>query len=245
VSSKGGAIPQHHSFINLHSSHVDASKSASPDLEFKIKDKHGKLIQRKVYDVQGETITLSGYIDKTLNVPSSPTTDEPFASVATLKRFCPTCKPLPDYETPSDLIGARLDDTDGTVLARGLTPCEWEFAPEKPGDQAYKTRMPREVAITLTVPKALVVKLSSAGGSRSIVVKPGGILTLGSATVEDMMRVGVEVDPAHDSSIDHHFELFYHLLEGSNAAKHPLPEKAAGCFQIRRPNGVDCPPVQQ
>jgi hypothetical protein len=249
VSTRGGAIPHHRPFISVKASDLDSSKSDSADLVVQATGKQN----RSIYFLANDTVTIAGHTDKTLKVPTTVTApDVPFTSVLKLDDFCPTCRPFQqaDFDTPnSDHVGGRIDITAGTVVARSVSDCTaWHFDAE-PGYPAHTQAVtPRAVAVTLDTPKGLVLTLkpfATGGKTRTITMKPNTSVEvmIGSATIEDVLEIGT-THMAPDR-VDHHFELFYHLLMRSNAAKHPLPVADASCAARFRPNGVDCPPVQQ
>jgi hypothetical protein len=146
-----------------------------------------------------------------------------------------------------------LDLTAGTVFAKALSPCTpWTFAAEA-GYPAHTQKIfARQVAVGLEADDGKQVTLTltrtDENGNlqkRMIVLNADIVtdITMGSATIEDI--VGIGGGHATDR-IDHHFELYYYLLERSNRARHPLPVGDPSCGgTVHRLNGVDCPPVQQ
>jgi hypothetical protein len=215
----------------------------------------------EVFFLKNEAIEIEGVSNATLEFPTlappppnpPPSTKVTFSdSVPHTQAFCPTCRLLTssDFDTP-DLrhVGGRLDIRVGVVAAQALSPCGiWNFDAEFGYPAHVEGNMPREVAIDFEVQTQFVLKTSSLPGVQSptppatIKFKPGVPVqvVIGSATIEDILKLGI----THDK-IDHHFELFYYLLERSNAAHHPLPVADPSCTNFHRLNGVDCPPVQQ
>ena len=251
VSTAGGAIPRHRPFVSVLTDDVDktAKGSRRADLEVVAPGK----ASRSIYFLRNETIAISGYSDPALNVPATVTdaTKAPLTQVLRLGEFCPTCRPFQplDFDKPrKEEVGGRLDITAGTVIAQALSDCKaWHFDAEPGYDPHTQTVVPRQVAVTLSVPKALALNLSSfvqPGLTSTIAFKSGRNVevTIGSASLDDVLEVGTMTMP---DRIDHHFELFYHLLMRSNAAHHPLPKADETCAMVHRPGGVDCPPVQQ
>jgi hypothetical protein len=253
ISTRAGAIPRHRAFISVPKDSIDASVSGQriPDIELTKPGKPATLI----YFLRNETITFSGFNNTTLELPTPTGADEvKFENVMKLTNVCPTCRPLQanDFDNP-DLkhVGGRIDIKVGKVIARALSPCKqgWHFDAEFGYPGFVAKTVPREVAVSLTVPNKLQLNTTALPGVKpgdapdsKIVFKSSDVeVTIGSATVEDIVLVG-----GHSADrVDHHFELFYYLLERSNAAKHPLPVADPACTIIHRPSGIDCPPVQQ
>ena len=249
VSTRGGVIPRHRPFISVLTDDVDKTVKGSrrADLEVVAPGK----APRSIYFVRNETISIAGHSDTALTVPTTVADPAvPLTQVLKLSELCPTCRPFQqaDFDKPrKEEVGGRLDITAGTVVAQALSECKaWHFEAEPGYDPHTKNVVPRQVAVKLSVPKALALNLTSfvsSGQTSTIAFKSGRNVevTIGSASLDDVLEVGT----THMADrIDHHFELFYHLLMRSNAARHPLPVADQTCAIEHRPGGVDCPPIQ-
>jgi len=240
-------------FLKLPSTKID---SGTPNLEFNAGT------ATSLFVLNGEKIEISNISSQPPVVfPDLPEPPEPIDPTAktSLDRgiikadsFCPTCPTL-DFDRP-DLkhVGGMLDLNAGTAVATALSPCtKWNFAAET-GYPAHTQKLfGREVAVELRADdgRKITFKLTRTNKdgtpeTRTIVLKPDIVadIRIGSATIEDIVGIG-----GHSADrVDHHFELFYYLLERSNRAGHPLPVADPACgATFHRLNGVDCPPVQQ
>jgi hypothetical protein len=253
VSTQGGAIPRHVAFVKIPS---DKVASGASDLIFDAG------VANSLFVLNGEKIEVSNTSTPSLAFPALPEPVlpiDPNAKTAFDKAiikadvFCPTC-PTVDFDRPNlKHVGGMLDLTAGTVVAKALSPCTmWNFAAETGYPAHTQKFFGRQVAVELKAEdgKQITFTLTRTNRDgnpeqRTIVLKPDitADVMIGSATMEDIIGVG----GGHSADrVDHHFELFYYLLERSNRFGHPLPVADPTCgATFHRLNGVDCPPVQQ
>jgi len=252
VSTRGGAIPRHRAFLRVLNDDI-AAKSREPDLNIA-----GKVL---IYFLDKEDLTFSGFANGTLDFPTPGGNDTAnFSAVPDVQKFCPTCRlhaeqnfDAPDFDNH---VGARFAITRGSVFARRLSRCgnmpndpvlRWNFDAEFGYPAQSIAPMPREVVLEYNIANAsnLIIKTTAiAQGANPFELKLKDQkleVTIGSATIEDILSLG----SGHSDRTDHHFELFYYLLERSNAAKHPLPVADPLCAAFHRAGGVDCPPIRQ
>lgn len=257
VSTRGGAIPRHVSFIKVVKDDV---LTASRDADMELTINGNTNATAYVYLLNGETITVGGFTNNSLEFTNPGGSDEgPFlTTVAKVEDFCPTCRlqAESDFDSP-DLrhVGGNFAINKGRVFAREMSKCmignaevPWKFDAEFGYPGFTQARLPREVAVQYDVTGNLTLETTAMPGAQG--VRPVKLklknrrlaVTIGSATIEDI--TGVDAPHSFDRT-DHHFELFYYLLERSNAARHPLPVADTACPDFHRAGGVDCPPVQQ
>lgn len=248
VGTRGGVIPRHRAFIRVRKDQI-ANPGRIPDLEYIAV---GDTATSYVFFLDGEKIEIEGASNTKLEFPATVPPKAPFAMVPHVQDFCRTCRllTLAEFDTPDIRhVGARLDIQVGDVTAQALTDCEkWHFEAEFGYPAHNRGAIPREVAVDLAITNQLVLKMSPLPRSTKLpytITFRSSIpvqVTVGSATLEDILGFA---GPHGVDRTDHHFELFYYLLERSNQARHPLPVQDPSCTDFHRLNGVDCPPVQQ
>jgi hypothetical protein len=229
--------------------------SGTPDLKFDTG------VPNSLYVLNGERIEVSNTSTSSLvfsklpepTLPIKPDSKASFdTGIIKADKFCPTC-PTVDFDHPNlSHVGGMLDLRVGTVEVHALSPCTmWSFAAESGYPAHTQQFLGRQVVVELKANDGdkltfTLTRTKEDGNpeTRTIVLNPDvtADVTIGSATMEDIIGVG----SGHAADrIDHHFELFYYLLERSNRARHPLPVADPSCGStFHRLNGVDCPPVQ-
>jgi hypothetical protein len=261
VSTHGGTIPRHHAFISVSASSVVTGAATNRDPDFVVNNTPtDPTTLTNVYILQNESVALSGF-DKASNplqfpTPSISTSASFAAGVPKVGEFCPTCRPYSaaDLDAP-DLrhVGGRMDLTNGTVISTAITAnCTWSFAAEFGYPAFVQTKVAKQVEVSykLAIGERLVINTTPLPGTKTgakpskITFLPDAKVTIGSSSIADLVDAHVHPVVVSDHT-DHHFELYYYLLERSNAAKHPLPEASSACPSPHRVGGVDCPPVQQ
>lgn len=261
VSTRGGVIPRHVAFIKVNKDFVDMDTTKTTRKASLLLKKDPPIMNPPgdtlVYILNSEKIAISNFTDAppvVFRAPASALEARFDDAVPRAGAFCPTCRILttPQLDTTPDItkIGARVDITAGSVIARALSPCNsWTFDAEPNYPPDVQTKLAREVAVDLTTTTdPLVFSFTPLPGSSTtpskITFKPGAIeIIIGSASIEDI--VGLTLLPhAPVDLTDHHFELFYYLMEGSNMARHPLPVADRSCPPPHSVGGVDCPPVR-
>jgi hypothetical protein len=252
VSTRGGAIPRHVAFIRIKKEAIESSNRP-------VTLTYNDGADQNVYFLNRESIAVAGMENTDLEIPTAVALADfkPLSAVPKLEDFCPTCKPLSqtDFDAPDTRhVAGRIDFTAGKVLAGALSPCNaWNFDAEF-GYPAHVQRvMPRQIHVALTVAEnnKITITTKALPGVDPAKVTPTTItlksnenaeVMIGSASIEDAAGVGL----GHGlDRVDHHFELFYYLLERSNTAKHPLPIADPSCAAFHRASGIDCPPVLQ
>jgi hypothetical protein len=260
ISTRGGAIPRHLAFIKVAKGDILVEDpNRKPDMDLVINGNANA--EAYVYLLHNETVAISGFSNATLDFPTPGVSDTgKFQDTVTkVEDFCPTCRlqASADFDSP-DLhqVGANFAFDKGRVYARTMSRCSqtpydavpWKFDPEFGYPGFEQVQLPREVVVEYDVSGNLMLTttaLPGGTGARPFTLKFKNRkleITVGSATIEDITGVS----PPHSfDRTDHHFELYYYLLEKSNAAKHPLPVADTACPDFHRAGGVDCPPVQQ
>jgi hypothetical protein len=247
----GGAmiIPSHRTYVRYRVDQVIASDTM-PQIFF---TRHG--VNYAAYFLNGEAVEVAVSADGAQAVsfattaanPSSPPSKNdrlPFDKIVNLKKEVHTsCGYInPNHLTPKrrDVVQGRLDIVLGSLAASFADPkALWEFKPD-PLDSTERY-LAQAVAwdlkttdgrVTLNFspfladdPVSHYLTLGSIGGPLD--------LEIGNAPIADVVGAGQRHSP------DHHFEVYYGLLQ-ARPVHLPIPHR-----KDLYPDGANCPPVQE
>jgi len=261
------AVPEHVPFLKVAMEDIPnfASETANRPPDFVLKAR-GDDIAYAYFVLRNETLKLNG-IDANKNplkvvqqtmpdccggqdTDASRRVRQPFGLVAARQKVCSTCGPLRvDYTVDGPHVAARMSFAVGRFAAAFLPDDVWTFKAmrmEFQGDSQFNSKIAEAVAADFVIPgNVLVITLS---GSQSQQVKPLKLtfgnnrkvnVWIGNMPATDILVTSPERE---DETEDHHFLLYYTMLQPPIPDDPPIPHRAPHPRRSGAIVGSNCPP---
>lgn len=239
VAPYGEVIPEHTAYIKVKESELVAPKP-TPTFKYKLgpsNDEYWVFALGILPQSAGDAITIKPAVvqpDKLTICKADPCLNDRLrydTVVAHREEICPKCGPIDDAFTKSPLaalVAARMDITHGYLAAAKRTGGgnwhTWHIKPAKgPGIPIKEQELTDKVSLDLTAatPFSIVVTaLDDPNNVRyDIRLTATAKVEIGNTPVTDI----VLPPRPHGELVDHHFGLFYTMLQSVTPSNPPVP----------------------